>query len=103
MIARIWHGWTKPKDAKAYEDMLRDEIFPSIAARNIKGYRGAELFINQDADEVEFVTLLRFDSLDAVKDFAGADEGKPVIYPKVEALLIRMDERSRHYRITIGK
>ncbi len=99
MIARIWHGWTKPGDAKAYEDMLRDEIFPSIAARNIKGYRGAELFINQDADEVEFVTLLRFDSLDAVKDFAGADEGKPVIYPKVEALLIRMDERSRHYRI----
>ena len=103
MIARIWHGWTKPKDAKAYEDMLRDEIFPSIAARNIKGYRGAELFINQDADEVEFVTLLRFDSIDAVKDFAGADEGKPVIYPKVEALLIRMDERSRHYRIVIGK
>ncbi len=42
MIARIWHGWTKPKDAKAYEDMLRDEIFPSIAARNIKGYRGAD-------------------------------------------------------------
>ena len=101
MIARIWHGWTKPKDAKAYEDMLRDEIFPSIAARNIKGYRGAELFIKQDADEVEFVTLLRFDSLDAVKDFAGADEGKPVIYPKAEALLIRMDERSRHYRIVI--
>jgi len=99
MIARIWHGWTKPKDAKAYEDMLRDEIFPSIAARNIKGYRGAELFINQDADEVEFVTLLRFDSMDAVKDFAGADEDKPVIYPKAEALLIRMDERSRHYRI----
>ena len=99
MIARIWHGWTKPKDAKAYEDMLRAEIFPSIAARNIKGYRGAELFINQDADEVEFVTLLRFDSMDAVKDFAGADEDKPVIYPKAEALLIRMDERSRHYRI----
>ena len=99
MIARIWHGWTKPGNAKAYEDMLRDEIFPSIAARNIKGYRGAELFINQDADEAELMTLLRFDSLDAVKDFAGADEGKPVIYPKVEALLIRMDERSRHYRI----
>jgi antibiotic biosynthesis monooxygenase (ABM) superfamily enzyme len=101
MIARIWHGWTKPEDAKAYEDMLRDEIFPSIAARNIKGYRGAELFIHQDADEVEFVTLLRFDSMDAVKDFAGADEAKPVIYPKAEALLVRMDECSRHYRIAI--
>jgi antibiotic biosynthesis monooxygenase (ABM) superfamily enzyme len=101
MIARIWHGWTKSADAKAYEDMLRDEIFPSIAARNIKGYGGAELFIHQDADEVEFVTLLRFDSMDAVKDFAGSDEGKPVIYPKADALITRMDEHSRHYRIVI--
>jgi antibiotic biosynthesis monooxygenase (ABM) superfamily enzyme len=98
VIARIWRGWTKPENAKAYEDMLHDEIFPSIAARNIKGYRGAELFIKQDADEVEFVTLLRFDSMDAVKDFAGADEGKPVIYPKAEALIKRM-ELARHYRI----
>ena len=65
MIARIWHGWTTPADAKAYEDMLRKEIFPSIAARNIEGYRGAELFIREDGDEVEFVTLLRFDSMDA--------------------------------------
>jgi antibiotic biosynthesis monooxygenase (ABM) superfamily enzyme len=101
MIARIWHGWTKRGDAKTYEAMLRDEIFPSIAARNIKGYRGAELFINQDANEVEFVTLLRFDSMDAVKEFAGPDQNKPVIYPKAEALLTRMDERSRHYRIAI--
>jgi antibiotic biosynthesis monooxygenase (ABM) superfamily enzyme len=101
MIARIWHGWTKPEDAKAYEEMLRDEIFPSIAARKIKGYRGAELFMHEDGDEIEFVTLLRFDSIDAVKEFAGADEAKPVIYPKAEALLTRMDERSRHYRIAI--
>ena len=101
MIARIWHGWTKPEDAKVYEEMLRDEIFPSIAARKIKGYRGAELFIHEDGDEIEFVTLLRFDSMNAVKEFAGADEAKPVIYPKAEALLTRMDERSRHYRIAI--
>jgi len=101
MIARIWHGWTKPENAKAYEEMLRNEIFPSIAARNIKGYRGAKLFIKEDANEVEFVTLLRFDSMDAVKEFAGLDENKPVIYPKAEALLTRMDERSRHYRIAI--
>jgi len=101
MIARVWHGWTKPENAKAYEDMLRDEIFLSIAARNIKGYRGAELFINEDGDEVEFVTLLRFDSMEPVKEFAGADTSEPVIFPKAEALLTRMDERSRHYRIMI--
>jgi hypothetical protein len=56
MIARIWHGWTKRADAKAYEEMLRDEIFPSIAARKINGYRGAELFIHEDDDEIEFIT-----------------------------------------------
>lgn len=103
MIARIWHGWTKRADANAYEEMLRDEIFPSFRARNIRGYRGAELFINEGADEVEFVTLLRFDSMDAVREFAGADAGKPVIYSKAEALLTRMDERSRHYRVAVGR
>jgi antibiotic biosynthesis monooxygenase (ABM) superfamily enzyme len=102
MIARVWQGRTKPENAKAYEDMLRNEIFPSIAARNIKGYRGAELFIRDDRDEVEFVTLLRFESMDAVKEFAGADEGKPVIYPKAEALITRM-ERARHYRVAMAR
>ncbi len=102
MIARIWHGWTKRADAEAYEKMLRNEIFPSIAARNIKGYRGAELFIREDGDEVEFVTLLRFDSMDAVREFAGADESKPVIFPKAERLIARM-ERARHYRIAMAE
>jgi antibiotic biosynthesis monooxygenase (ABM) superfamily enzyme len=102
MIARIWHGWTKPADAEAYEKLLRDDIFPSIAARRIEGYRGAELFVREDGIEVEFVTLLRFDSMDAVKEFAGADEGKPVISPKAEALITRM-EQARHYRVAIGE
>ena len=102
MIARIWHGWTKPADAKAYEELLRDEIFPSIAARKIKGYRGAELFVRENGDEVEFVTLLRFDSMDAVAEFAGPETSKPVIFPKAEALIKRM-EQARHYRVAIGK
>ena len=99
MIARVWHGWTKAVNAPVYEAMLRNEIFPAIAQRKIAGYRGAELFIHDNGDEVEFMTLLRFDSMEAVKDFAGQDESKPVIYPKAEPLLIRMDERSQHYRV----
>jgi antibiotic biosynthesis monooxygenase (ABM) superfamily enzyme len=102
MIARIWHGWTKRADAKAYEEMLSDEIFPGIAARKIAGYGGAELFMREDGDEVEFVTLLRFDSMEVVKEFAGADASKPVISPKAEALIVRM-ERARHYRIAIAR
>jgi antibiotic biosynthesis monooxygenase (ABM) superfamily enzyme len=99
MIARMWHGWTKTVNAAAYEEMLRNEIFPGIADRKIPGYHGAEVFIRNNGDEVEFVTLLRFESMDAVKEFAGADEARPVIYPKAEPLLIRMDERSQHYRV----
>ena len=101
MIARVWHGWTKKVDAPVYQNMLRDEIFRGIADRKISGYRGAELFIRDSGDEVEFMTLLRFDSMEAVKQFAGQDEGRPVIYPKAEPLLIRMDESSRHYRIAV--
>jgi antibiotic biosynthesis monooxygenase (ABM) superfamily enzyme len=100
MIARIWHGWTKRADAKTYEEMLREEIFPGIAARNISGYRGAELFVHEDGDETEFVTLLRFDSMDGVKQFAGDDATKPVIFPKAEGLITRM-KQARHYRIAI--
>src|SRR4029450_5854714 len=100
MIARIWHGWAKPADANAYEKLLRDEIFPSIAARKIEGYRGAELFVREDGDEVELVTVLRFDSMEGVKESAGADASKPVIFPKAEALITRM-EQAQHYRVAI--
>ena len=100
MIARIWHGWTKTEDAKAYQQLLRAEIFPSIADCKIDGYRGAELFVRHDGDEVEFVTLLRFDSMDAVTEFAGSEASKPVIFPKAEALIQRM-EQARHYQIAI--
>jgi len=99
VIARIWHGWTTVQNAPVYEAMLRSEIFPGIARRNIKGYGGAELFMREDGNEIEFVTLLRFDSMDAVKEFAGNDANKPVIYPKAETLLTRMDDHSQHYRI----
>ena len=82
--------------------MLGDEIFPSIAARKISGYRGAELFIREDGDDVEFVTLLRFDSMDGVKQFAGEDASKPVIFPNAEPLITRM-EKARHYRVAIAR
>jgi len=101
MIARIWHGWTRPEDANAYEHLLRAEIFPSIAAKQIKGYGGAELFVREDGTEVEFVTLLRFDSMDAVKEFAGPEASKPVIFPQAEALIVRM-EPAQHYSVAIA-
>jgi antibiotic biosynthesis monooxygenase (ABM) superfamily enzyme len=82
--------------------MLRYEIFPNIAARKISGYRGAELFVREDGDDVEFVTLLRFNSMDGVKQFAGDDASKPVIFPNAEALITRM-EQAQHYRVAISR
>src|SRR5712692_5811754 len=99
MIARIWHGWTKRSDARTYEKMLHDEILPGIVGSKIAGCKGAELFIREAGEEVEFVTLLRFDSIDAVKAFAGESYETPVIHPEARRLLTQFDERSQHYKI----
>ena len=99
MIARLWHGYTRPSDADAYERLLREEIFRGIASRRIPGYHGIELFRRTEADAVEFVTLMRFDSLDAVRAFAGDDYEVAVVPAAARALLLRCDERSVHYEV----
>ena len=97
MIVRIWHGWTSPAHADGYEALLREEIFAAIAERAIPGYRGIELFRREDEDEVEFVTLMRFDSLDAVRQFAGKEYETAVVPPRARTLLVRYDPVSAHY------
>lgn len=101
MIARIWHGWTDPKDADAYEALLSGSILPGIAGRGIEGYRGAHLLRRSDADEIEFVTILWFDSLEDVRRFAGEDHATAVIPAAARALLSRFEERSRHYETLV--
>lgn len=95
MISRVWHGWTKPEHADAYEAMLRSEILPGI--NRVKGFRGATLLRRRDGTEEEFVTITRFDDLDAVRAFAGEDYTRAVIAPGAEPLLSRYDARSVHY------
>ena len=99
MIGRLWHGWTTPGNAQAYEALLRGEILPGIASRRLPGYRGAHLLRRDLEGEVEFVTLLWFDSLEAVRAFAGADYEIAVVPPAARALLSRFDDRSAHYKI----
>jgi antibiotic biosynthesis monooxygenase (ABM) superfamily enzyme len=100
MIARIWYGWTSRENAERYAELLREEVLLEIAKRSIPGYKGAEIFI-RDADdgETEFITLLRFETLDAVKAFAGKAYETPVIPPECKRLLKRHSEKSRHYRV----
>jgi hypothetical protein len=99
MIARVWHGWTSPQNADAYEALLKSEIFSGIAAREIAGCRGIELGRRDLGAEVEFVTVMRFDDLDAVRQFAGEDYEQAVVPAKARALLSRFDARSQHYEV----
>jgi heme-degrading monooxygenase HmoA len=99
MISRIWHGWTAPENADAYEVLLKSEIFTGIQGRQIAGYRGIQLFRRDLGAETEFITVMWFDSLDAVRTFAGEDHEAAVVLPKARALLSRFDARSQHYEV----
>jgi heme-degrading monooxygenase HmoA len=99
MISRIWHGWTTAENADAYEQLLRSEIFHGIQGRGIPGFRGIDLLRREQKDSVEFVTVMWFDSLDAVRAFAGADYEVAVVPMAARRLLTRFDERSAHYEV----
>ena len=95
MITRLWRGWTARENADAYERFLLTDLFPSM--RDIPGFRGADVLRRDDHGEVAFVTLTRFDTLDAIRAFAGDDYEIPVLEPTARALLSRYDQRAQHF------
>jgi len=99
MISRIWHGWTSKANADQYEELLRSEIFLGISQRAIPGYRGIHLLRREAGEEVEFLTIMWFDSFKAVKDFAGEQYEMAVVPPKARQFLSRYDEQSAHYQV----
>jgi heme-degrading monooxygenase HmoA len=99
MISRIWHGWTIPDNADKYEALLKEEIFVGIQNRQIQGFKGIQLLRREVAQEIEFVTIMLFDSLDSIREFAGEDYEIAVVPEKARAVLSRFDERSQHYEI----
>jgi heme-degrading monooxygenase HmoA len=102
MISRVWHGYTGAGEADAYEALLREEIFTGIEQRSIAGFREIQLFrrdVGEAGGEVEFITVMWFDSLDAVRAFAGDDHELAVVPPAARELLARFDERSQHYEV----
>ena len=99
MIFRIWHGWTTLENADIFENLLKTEVFPTIESKNVSGYRGIQLLRRQLTNEVEFLTIMRFDSLEAVEQFAGEDYEKSYVPDKARNVLSKHDERSQHYEI----
>jgi heme-degrading monooxygenase HmoA len=99
MISRIWHGWTTPSNADKYEALLKEEIFVGIQNRHIRGFKSIQLLRREGGEEVEFVTIMLFDSLDAVREFAGEDYEIAVVPDKARAVLAHFDQRSQHYEV----
>ena len=98
-INRIWHGWTTPENADTYADLLRTEIFPGIAAKNIPGYRSVDLLRRDHGDEVEFTTVMTFGSLDDVIAFQGENYRRAYVPDVAQRVLERWDSEAAHYEI----
>ena len=96
-VKRIWHGWTTPENADLYQDLLHHEVFPGIESKEIEGYQSVELLRLDQKDEVEFMTILTFDSLESVIDFQGKDYQKSYVPQSAQKLLKRWDESANHF------
>lgn len=101
MVSRIWHGYTTKSNANIYENLLKTEIFTGIKDRNISGYQGIQLFRRELAEETEFITVMWFDSLDSVREFAGTEYEKAVVPEKARRVLSRFDQTSQHYSVIV--
>jgi antibiotic biosynthesis monooxygenase (ABM) superfamily enzyme len=95
VITRLWRGWTAPENANAYQRFLLEDLFPSMS--DIPGFRGADVLRRDEPGEVAFVTLTRFDTLDAIRAFAGNDYETAVLEPTARALLSRYEDRAQHF------
>ncbi len=99
MIKRIWHGWTTVENADLYEKLLLGEIIPGIAAKKMSGYHGIEVLRRAQEPEVEFITVMTFDSLESIKQFVGDDPSVAHVPASARAVLSRWDQFSQHYQI----
>ena len=102
MISRIWHGYTTPENAESYENTLKHEVMAEIEGKQVAGFRELKLLRRPMEDEVEFVTIMLFDSLDDIKAFAGEDYEQAFVPTAARKVLKRFDERVKHYEVRYG-
>lgn len=98
-VKRIWHGWTEPENADRYQELLHTEIFPGIEAKRIPGMRGIDLLRRNSGSEVEFVTIMTFESLGDVIAFQGEDYEAAYVPDAAQRVLKRWDTRAAHYTL----
>ena len=96
-IIRTWKGWTTLENAKKYEDLLKNEIFPAVKKKGVAGLEKVSIFTKKQNEEVEFLLILQFDSLDSVKEFAGDNYEIAYIPENAKQVLLRYDKTAQHY------
>jgi heme-degrading monooxygenase HmoA len=98
MIARVWRGYTRPEHADEYEAMLKPELLPGLSGK--RGFAGSYLLRRPVADEVEFITIILWQSLDDIRAVAGDDYERAIVPEERRRVLSRWDERAAHYDVT---
>lgn len=99
MIGRIWHSWTTPANADAYQRLLCTAVIPAIEAREVAGLLQIDVLRCDHPDEVEFTTIVAFDSIEAIERYVGMDPTIVHVPPSARPLLSRFDERAVHHTI----
>ena len=100
MIARIWRGRARGANAAAYEQHVTQSVFPTLPA--LAGHRGAYLLRRETAEGTEFLAVTLWDSLAAIRAFAGEDAERAVVEPRAREVLADFDDVVRHYEVVHG-
>jgi heme-degrading monooxygenase HmoA len=97
MIARVWRGYAAREHAEAYAAMLKPELLPGLST--VKGYRGSYLLRREAGGEVEFITIILWDSVDAIKAIAGEHYERAVVPEERRTHLLRWEDVASHYEV----
>jgi len=97
VIARFWRGCAKAERAELYRRHFRDNVRPHIEA--LPDFVGAWLLEQRKDGEVEFLAVTHWQSLEAIKAFAGDDVSKAKVEPQARAVLERFETTATHYEI----
>lgn len=93
----MWHGWTSLENSDVYHQLLNEHVIPGIEAKINSGYLGFELLRRNHENEVEFVTIMTFESIQNVIEFQGEDYTRCYVPEAAQKILKRWDKHASHY------
>ena len=100
MIARVWRARATARSAPLYVAHFNDAVLPRLAS--LPGYRGAYLLEHRDDTNVEFVVQTLWDSMEAVKGFAGTNPDVAVVDEEARAVLVSFDTVVQHFEVVVA-